>query len=96
MPPASQLPCPSLMRGRLFFCRFLLHNILMNVIQKILKDHYEIIQFDLSVILSFIQPAPPGIPMKRPLPCSLNCLTVPTGIYLTLDPFIVPAKSGQF
>ena len=48
MPAASQLPCPSILRGKVAFSPILLHNSLMNVIQKILTDYYEIIKYDLK------------------------------------------------
>ena len=48
MPSASQLPCPSILRGLgVSFCVLLLHNILMNILQKIFKDYYEIIEYTL-------------------------------------------------
>ena len=42
MPSAHQLPCPSILRGGVFFCPLFLHNELMsNILQQIFKDHYE-------------------------------------------------------
>ena len=34
-------PCPSIMRGGVFFSLLFLHNSLMNILQTIFKDHYE-------------------------------------------------------
>ncbi|MBO5055766.1 MAG: hypothetical protein J6C64_05350, partial [Lachnospiraceae bacterium] len=37
-----QLPCPSILRGLgISFFALFLHNSLMNVLQKIFKDHFE-------------------------------------------------------
>ena len=48
MPSASQLPCPSTLRGLgVSFCVLLLHNSIMNILQKIFKDYYEIIEYTL-------------------------------------------------
>lgn len=41
-------PNPSILRGRVAFCLSLFHNSLMNVIQKMLKDYYEIIEYDIK------------------------------------------------
>ena len=49
MPSASQLPLPLNLEGQgLVFCLILLHNGLMYVIQQMLKDYYEIIEYDLK------------------------------------------------
>ncbi len=36
-----QLPCPSILRGGVFFFLLLRHNYLMNILQNIFNDHYE-------------------------------------------------------
>ena len=41
MSSTHQLPCPSIMRGGVFFCLYFCHNNLMNILQNIFNDHYE-------------------------------------------------------
>ena len=36
-----QLPCPSILRGGVFFLLLFLYNSLMNILQTIFNDHYE-------------------------------------------------------
>lgn len=47
MSSTLQLPCPSILRSRLAFSFYLIHNYPMNILQEIFKDNYEIIQYSL-------------------------------------------------
>ncbi len=38
---------PSILRGGVVFCPLFLHNTLMNILQKIFKEHYEEIEYTL-------------------------------------------------
>ena len=50
-----QLPCPSILRGGLFFCFIFLHNRHMNILQRIFTDYYEEIRYTLHPRASEIE-----------------------------------------